>query len=238
MITGAGVGGGDRSPCSARSSGCRGAATSPGGRSAWSPGVIAQIVLGGITVLIAPQARRSSIGHFLAVDRARLERAWCSTSGPATTGRRGCRSCRPGSAPWPGCWSGGRRVVLVTGTVVTGTGPHGGDQDVERLPVRHHRGRPHPQPRAPGSFLALAGLTLVELRRTGQPRRGRPAGAAARRRDRRAGRHRLHAVLHRRAAAGWWRCTSLGSTLVWIAVLRVLPRARRPSRSRSRPARL
>src|SRR3954470_15250833 len=59
-------------------------------------------------------------------------------------------------------------VVLVTGTVVTGTGPHGGDPDVDRLPfditevVRIHS-------LSVWAFLAVAVWTLVELRRSGTP---------------------------------------------------------------------
>jgi cytochrome c oxidase assembly protein subunit 15 len=59
-------------------------------------------------------------------------------------------------------------VVLVAGTVVTGTGPHGGDEDVERLSldigevVRFHS-------ISAWVFLAIAVWTMVELRRTGTP---------------------------------------------------------------------
>jgi cytochrome c oxidase assembly protein subunit 15 len=60
-------------------------------------------------------------------------------------------------------------VVLVAGTVVTGTGPHGGDEDVERLSfditevVRIHS-------ISVWTFLVLAVLTLFELKRSGAPR--------------------------------------------------------------------
>ncbi len=59
-------------------------------------------------------------------------------------------------------------VVVLSGTVVTGTGPHGGDADVERLSfeitevVRIHSG-------AMWVFLLLSVWTLFELRRTGAP---------------------------------------------------------------------
>lgn len=59
-------------------------------------------------------------------------------------------------------------VVVVVGTIVTGTGPHGGDEEVERLPydigevVRLHS-------IAAWVFLALAVWTMVELRRSGTP---------------------------------------------------------------------
>jgi len=108
-------------------------------------GVVAQIVLGGITVLLelTPPA---VMGHFLLsmvlVANAVVLR---HRAGEPDEGRR-----RP-DVPVPT-----RRVswalvtltglVLLVGTAVTGTGPHGGDPDVERLPfairevVRLHAG--------------------------------------------------------------------------------------------------
>jgi heme A synthase len=60
-------------------------------------------------------------------------------------------------------------VVLFAGTVVTGTGPHGGDEEVERLSfditevVRIHS-------ISAWVFLVLAVWTLLELKRTGAPK--------------------------------------------------------------------
>jgi cytochrome c oxidase assembly protein subunit 15 len=60
-------------------------------------------------------------------------------------------------------------VVLTTGTVVTGTGPHGGDPDVERLPYDITEvARLHSV--CTWIFLVVAIWTLVELRRSGTPR--------------------------------------------------------------------
>ena len=65
--------------------------------------------------------------------------------------------------------------MLVTGTVVTGTGPHGGDDDVERLPFDiTDVARVHSL--CTWVFLALTVLTLVELRRSGTRRSGSTAG--------------------------------------------------------------
>jgi len=109
-------------------------------------------------------------------------------------------------------------VVLVTGTVVTGTGPHGGDPGVSRLPfditevVRIHS-------LSVWAFLAVAVWTLVELRRNGTPRQV----------DRRA--MVLVGAIVVQGAIGYTQYFTgvppwlalvhvLGSTLVWIAVLR------------------
>ena len=67
-------------------------------------------------------------------------------------------------------------AVLVTGTVVTGSGPHGGDQDVKRLPFMvEDVARIHSL--TVWAFLALTVVTLVTLARTGasatSARRGR-----------------------------------------------------------------
>jgi heme a synthase len=109
-------------------------------------------------------------------------------------------------------------VVLVTGTVVTGSGPHGGDQRADRLPffipdvARIHGA-------SVVCFLALALVTMWLLRRDGAPR----------------GVHRraqvLVAAIVGQAALGYLQYFTgvppglvllhvLGATLVWIAVLR------------------
>ena len=90
-------------------------------------------------------------------------------------------------------------VVILSGTVVTGTGPHGGDESVERLPfelmevVRVHSV-------LMWVFLLLAVWTLWELRRSGAPvgvdRRAKVLVAAIVA----AGRRGVHPVLHGRAA--------------------------------------
>ena len=58
-----------------------------------------------------------------------------STTGPASPTGRGARSATPAAAAPVPC--AGRRwpaLVLVTGTLVTGSGPHGGDEAADRLP--------------------------------------------------------------------------------------------------------
>ena len=137
-------------------------------------GVVAQIVLGGITVLLelTPPA---VMGHFLlsmalVADAVVLHHRAAEPDG----GERGAPVPRsppppgrgPGPLPRPAEPEGGQRrphvpvstrrlgwalvaltgLVLLVGTAVTGTGPHGGDPDVERLPyairevVRLHSG--------------------------------------------------------------------------------------------------
>lgn len=108
-------------------------------------GVVAQIVLGGITVLLelTPPA---VMGHFLlsmalVADAVVLHHR----AGEPDGGRR-----RPdvpvGTRRLSWALVGLTGLVLLVGTAVTGTGPHGGDPDVERLPfaisevVRVHAG--------------------------------------------------------------------------------------------------
>jgi cytochrome c oxidase assembly protein subunit 15 len=109
-------------------------------------------------------------------------------------------------------------VVILSGTVVTGTGPHGGDESVERLPfelmevVRVHSV-------LMWVFLLLAVWTLWELRRSGVP-----VGV-----DRRA--KVLVAAIVVQGVVGYtqyftgvppWLVTLhiAGSIVVWVAVLR------------------
>lgn len=116
-------------------------------RLAWGlvAGVLAQIVLGGVTVLLelTPPA---VMGHFL-LSMVLVANAVVlhHRAGEPDGGRR-----RP-DGPLATRRIGWALVtltglVLLVGTVVTGTGPHGGDPDVERLPfairevVRLHAG--------------------------------------------------------------------------------------------------
>lgn len=100
----------------------------------WSlvAGVLAQIVLGGLTVLfeLAPPF---VMGHFL----LSAVLVGCAVvlhhrAGEPDQGHR-----RPVATPEVRVLArtlvGAAAIVLVTGTAVTGSGPHGGDADVERL---------------------------------------------------------------------------------------------------------
>ncbi|MBU3700873.1 MAG: heme A synthase [Acidimicrobiia bacterium] len=130
-------------------------------------GVIGQIVLGGLTVLFELQPP-FVIAHFL----LSIVLVWNSyvlfvraghASGPAL----------PAVAPIVRRLGRGLVVLaglaLFTGTIVTGSGPHGGDETVERLPlelvavVRVHS-------LTVWAFLALAVITLGVLGRRGAPR--------------------------------------------------------------------
>ena len=127
--------------------------------------------------------------------------------------RRRCCACRP-------LLVASAAVVLVTGTVVTGSGPHGGDEAADRLPF------------AVRAVVPVHGAAVWALlaRRDGRcspgpsaatsPRRSLGRGRLLHRRDRRPGRARLPAVLHRRARGPRRRCTCSARSLVWVAVLR------------------
>ena len=96
--------------------------------------MIGQIVLGGITVLFdlwPPLV----MGHFvlsaiLVWNAVVLNDRAGHDDTPADAHRP-----RPGPQPGPAAWwRWPPACVLLTGTVVTGTGPHGGDERVARLP--------------------------------------------------------------------------------------------------------
>jgi cytochrome c oxidase assembly protein subunit 15 len=98
----------------------------------WSWGLVGQSVLGGITVLtkLSPQL---VMGHFLLSSALVLDAVVLhhragrpDTPGVATVAPRVVALSRVTVAVG--------FAVLVTGTVVTGTGPHGGDEKVTRLP--------------------------------------------------------------------------------------------------------
>ena len=169
-------------------------------------GVLAQIVLGGVTVLMELNPI-PVMGHFLlsmalVADAVVLHHR----AGEPDEGRR-----MPTEAPSTvlAGWAmvGMAVLVMVFGTIVTGTGPHGGDPDVERLDfaitevVRAH------------SVLAwlLTALLLVVMART---RRGWPVLLA----------------VGAQMTIGYVQYANgvpellvglhvLGATLVWIAVL-------------------
>lgn len=130
-------------------------------------GVIGQIVLGGLTVLFELHPP-FVIAHFL----VSIVLVWNSY----------VLHVRAGHAPGPALPAVapvvrrlGRALValaglaLITGTIVTGTGPHGGDETVERLPldlesvVRVHS-------ITVWTFLAVAIVAVGVLNRRGAPR--------------------------------------------------------------------
>ncbi len=108
-------------------------------------------------------------------------------------------------------------VALFTGTVVTGTGPHGGDESVERLPYEITQvARVHSV--AAWAFLVVAVWALSELRR-----RGAPAGVDLRAKL-------LVGAIVVQGGIGYLQYFTgvppalvvlhvLGSTLVWIAAV-------------------
>jgi cytochrome c oxidase assembly protein subunit 15 len=137
-----------------------------------------------------------------------------------------------GRAATPGmlraCWGlvAAASVVIVTGTVVTGSGPHAGDSRADRLPLAVHSAvRVHGI-----CMVVFLALTVWLIRRA---LRGDAAPVVG---------HRLQqllVVLVAQAAIGYWQYFTgvpallvgfhvFGAALVWIAVLRVLLAARAP----------
>ncbi len=110
-------------------------------------------------------------------------------------------------------------VALLSGTVVTGSGPHAGDERADRLALEV------------GTVARVHGLTVVvflavTLTVVWLAHRGEASGAVAQRS------HELLVVLVGQAAIGYWQYFTgvpallvafhvLGATLVWIAVLRL-----------------
>ena len=154
-------------------------------------GVIAQIILGGLTVLfeLKPQF---VMGHMLlsmvllANAVVLHHRAGQPDAGPEAPGAPGGGSGPPAptgsAAPSEIVWMGklvlaAAGLVVFLGTVVTGSGPHGGDPDVERLSFAVPD-----VARAHGVsvilFLSLTLVTLWRLRAAGL--RGPNAGSGLR----------------------------------------------------------
>lgn len=180
-------------------------------------GVAAQVVLGGLTVLfhLSPPL---VMAHFLLsmvliANAVVLHHRAAHDGGPAVPLVSG------EVAAMTRILVAAAAVVLVTGTVVTASGPHGGDEDVERLgfflpDVARVHGI------AVVLFLALTLLTLWRAHREGAPGEVRRAGEV------------LLVVLCGQAAVGYVQYFTgvpellvgvhvAGAVAVWIAVLRV-----------------
>ena len=95
-------------------------------------GVLAQIVLGGITVLLKLNPF-IVMAHFL----LSIALVWNAVVLHWRAGRPDDAPTPPRSAltPWARALVAGTAIVILAGTVVTGAGPHGGDQHVHRLRV-------------------------------------------------------------------------------------------------------
>ncbi len=174
-------------------------------------GVLAQIVLGGLTVLfeLSPPF---VMGHFL-VSMVLIWNAVVlherASSDVVVGGGSGPTRVLVAAAA----------VVIVLGTVVTASGPHGGDEDVERLGFAMGAvTRVHAV--AVWVFLALTAAVVVGLLRAG-------AGVVVRRRA-----ELLVLAIVVQGAVGYWQYFTrlpaflvgvhiAGATLVWIAVLRL-----------------
>ncbi|MGI8792069.1 MAG: COX15/CtaA family protein [Acidimicrobiales bacterium] len=183
-------------------------------------GVIGQIVLGGLVVLfhLFPPL---VMGHFV----LSMLLIWCATVLHHRAGEPDGGERRP--AVGPEFTSLARLLVamgglaILLGTVVTGSGPHAGSRDgelVERLPLavrdvtRFHGV-------AAMLFLAAVVVTVVRLRREGNPRVERRAQV-------------LLAVLAAQAGVGYLQYFTgvpallvavhiAGATAVWVATIRL-----------------
>jgi cytochrome c oxidase assembly protein subunit 15 len=139
-------------------------------------GVVAQIILGAIVVKVELDPV-SVIGHFL-VSMVLVWNAVVLHERARHDGSRGERVVPSGVAVIGRLMVATTFVVLVAGTVVTATGPHGGDENAERLSrfdiaevVRSHA-------IAAWTLLALTVVALAWLRRSGAPRDVDRRGAA------------------------------------------------------------
>ena len=137
-------------------------------------GVGAQIVLGGVTVLV-DLSPPFVMAHFLLsmvllADAVVLHDRACQRDGPRS---RVVVPHEIATAVW--VLVGAAVLVLFTGTVVTGSGPHGGDENVRRLDffipdvARLHGA-------SVMLFLALTLLTLWLMHRTSTPARSQQRG--------------------------------------------------------------
>ncbi|MEZ5168276.1 MAG: COX15/CtaA family protein [Acidimicrobiales bacterium] len=95
-------------------------------------GVLAQIILGAVLVKTDLDPR-FTMGHFL----LSMVLLWNATVLMHRAGRTGGRAAAGGTTPWVRAVSGLGAVLLLTGTIVTGSGPHSGSDEPEvaaRLP--------------------------------------------------------------------------------------------------------
>jgi cytochrome c oxidase assembly protein subunit 15 len=179
-------------------------------------GVLAQIVLGAIVVKVELDPL-SVIGHFL----VSIVLVWNAVVLYERAGHDGSGGVPvvPNAVVWLGrSMVVASACVLVAGTVVTATGPHGGDEDAERLSrwditevVRVHAV-------AAWVLLGLTVIALGVLRRSGAPRSVDRRGAL------------LVAAIVAQGAIGYAQYFNgvppllvglhvAGSVVVWVAVL-------------------
>lgn len=200
-------------------------------------GVVAQIVLGGLLVLADLDPRLVQLHFILSMvlvadavvlhHRAGLDDRAAPADGPgpslgASTGSR-----------WSAAALALAAVVLVTGTVVTGSGPHAGDRAAERLGLGvEATARVHSL--SVMAFLGVVVLVAVRLRRDRAP------AAVFLRAE------QLLVVLVLQAALGYTQYFTgvpallvglhvLGATLMWVAVLRLHLGLTQPSTVASAP---
>lgn len=185
-------------------------------------GVVAQIVLGGVVV-------KSDLNPWL-VQGHFLVSMLLVADAVVLTHRSGLPDDRPKNRPavTPALLGWGRvlvalgAVVVLTGTLVTGSGPHSGHNPADVTRIRRLPLHPHDAARIHGTamvaFLAVTVWVLVQLRRHGSPELVSRATA-------------LVTVLALQGALGYAQYFTgvppllvglhvLGASVVWVAVLR------------------
>ena len=191
----------------------------------WALGVLAWVLANGLVgalVVWLHLSPVSVIGHFIlslgAIWNAQVLHDRASRDRPVAPGTRHRAATPPfvAACRWLVAAAG---LVLVSGTVVTGSGPHAGDERADRLAIEVGT-----VARVHGLTMVLfLALTVVVVR---MAHRGEAEPEVAQRS------HELLVVLVAQAAVGYWQYFTgvpallvafhvLGAALVWIAVLRL-----------------
>jgi cytochrome c oxidase assembly protein subunit 15 len=199
----------------------------------WALGVFAWVLGNGIVgaaVVLLELSPLSVIGHFVLA----LGALWNALMLVDRAGREPVERDEP--RPWAATprfvaaarWLLGlTTLALLTGTVVTGSGPHAGDERADRLALEVGTvARIHGV-----TVVVLLALTLAVVR---MARRGDASPSVTQRAD------QLVVVLVAQAAIGYWQYFTgvpallvafhvLGAVLVWLAVLRLWLALRAPA---------
>ncbi|HEX6567829.1 MAG TPA: COX15/CtaA family protein [Acidimicrobiales bacterium] len=192
----------------------------------WALGVLAWVVSNGLVgalVVWFHLSPVSVIGHFvLALGAIWNALVLVQRSGEAEAPAPGRRRALAATAPFLTATRvlvGAAGVVLLSGTLVTGSGPHAGDERADRLALDvGDMARVH--------GLAMIGFLAATIVVVRMAHRGDAAPTVVQRS------HELLVVLVAQAAIGYWQYFTgvpallvafhvLGATLVWIAVLRL-----------------
>lgn len=181
-------------------------------------GVIGQIILGAIVVKME-LVPGTVIGHFL----LSMVLVWNAVVLHHKAATAEATPPAPGVPPagrLAGAWFVLSMVVIVTGTIVTGSGPHGGDENAERLPF-HFGDAARVHGITVVTFLVTTLALVAALRSQGAPRQVQQATRV------------VLGVLVVQATIGYVQYFThvpvllvglhiLGATLLWISVVRTM----------------